>query len=83
MPSEQPKTLYLNLPLFSVHDTETTFNDYWHSINLDADGTYYASSAFQLIDTAYHNIDLRITNLPAQVKAEIADLFDQAMETEY
>lgn len=83
MPSNKPKTTYLNLPLYTLLDLDTSFSDYWQSINLEADGSEKDYSAFQLLDNAYHDIDLRILALPAQVKSEVADLFDQAMEEEY
>ena len=81
MPS--PKTTYLNLPLYDANDSTTNFLDYWHSINLNADGSTYSRSAFQLLDSAYHSLDVRIINLPDQVKSEVADLFDAAMEDTY
>lgn len=43
----------LKLVLYDVTDGNVTFNDYWHSINLNADGTTYATSGFQLIDTEF------------------------------
>ena len=84
MPSNNPKTNYLNLPLYTINGGgNTPFSEYWQSINLEADGSQTDYSAFQLLDTAYHNLDVRIINLPAQVKSEIADLFDAAMEDTY
>lgn len=83
MPSNTPKTTYLNLPLYEVTDTETTFLDYWHTINLEGDGTRYDLSAFQLIDNAYHTLDVKVDELPDKVKSEIAKLFDEAMEEDY
>lgn len=77
MPS--PKTTYLNLPLYDANDTSTNFLDYWHSINLNADGVQYDRSAFQLLDAAYHDLDVRINNIPSQ----IADLLDAAMGDTY
>ena len=80
MPSNNPKTTYLNLPLYSLLDADTTaFADYWKSINLEADGSQVDYSAFQILDSAYHDLDTRINNIPGQ----IADLFDAAMENEY
>ena len=78
MPSNS-KTTYLNLRLFSLQDGNTSFNDWWKSINLEADGSQVDYSAFQILDAAYHDLDERINNLPSQ----IADLFDAAMEHEY
>jgi len=84
MPSNNgPKTTYLNLPLYNANDSTTTFVDFWQSINANADGTILPSSAFQLIDAAYHDLDLRIQALPDQIKSEIADLLDEAMEDNY
>lgn len=84
MPSNDgPKTTYLLLPLYNAQDSATTFVDYWQSINLNADGVVNPSSAFQLIDAAYHDLDLRIQALPDQIKSEIADLLDDAMEDNY
>ena len=84
MPSNNdPKTTYLNLPLYNVTDSTTTFVDYWQSINANADGVIIPTSAFQLIDLAYHNLDLRIQALPDQIKSEIADLLDSAMGDNY
>ena len=76
MPS--PKTTYLNLQLYTNQDGNTSFNDWWKSINFDA-GSQVDYSAFQILDAAYHDLDTRINNLPSQ----IADLFDAAMEQEY
>lgn len=81
--SDAPKTTYLNLQLFDSADSATTFKEYWQSINLNADGTTFPSSAFQLIDAAYHSLDLRIQALPEQIKSEIADLLDGAMGDSY
>lgn len=84
MPSNNPKTTYLNLPLYSLQDAYTTaFSDYWKSINLEADGSQVDYSAFQILDSAYHDLDLRIIALPGIIKSEIADLFDDAMEDTY
>lgn len=83
MPSNNPKTTYLNLPLYTLLDQNTTFSEWWESINLEADGSTYDYSAFQLLDAAYHSLDLRIIALPDQVKSEVADLFDQAMGNGY
>ena len=82
MPSN-PHTTYLNLPLYNAEDTTTKFVDYWQSINMNADGVISPSSAFQLIDAAYHDLDLRIQALPDQIKSEIADLLDEAMSDNY
>ena len=83
MPSNNPKTTYLNLPLYTLQDTTTTFSEWWESVNLEADGSTYDYSAFQLLDAAYHDLDERIIALPAIIKSEIADLFDDAMEASY
>ena len=70
MPSNPPKTPYLELPLYNVNDSQTTFLDYWQSINLNADGTTYNLSAFQILDDAYHTLDQRIDNISAHVVQE-------------
>jgi len=52
MPTQTPN---LHLVIYSTSDGETTFNDYWKSINVVGDGTNIDYSAFQIIDTAVGN----------------------------
>lgn len=77
MPSNRPKTEYLNLPLFSEQDTQSTFSEYWQSINLDADGVQHESSAFQLIDAeceTAHNERVTLGNNIQTINQSIAQI---------
>ena len=53
MPTQTPN---LKIILYNAGDGATTFENYWHSINLNGDGSQSAYSAFQLIDTEFGKI---------------------------
>ena len=53
MPTQTPN---LKIILYNEGDGATTFEDYWHSINLNGDGSQLAYSGFQLIDTEFGKI---------------------------
>ena len=48
-----PQTPNLKIILFNASDGAVTFEEYWHSININGDGTNIDLSAFQIIDTEF------------------------------